>query len=90
VTAQTGLQPDTATPGRQRLGRAAGSERATGRLFELALLGCLGFGLLVLVVLLYDTISTGYPRFNLDLLTNMPSGRAAGRASSRRCWGPSG
>jgi phosphate transport system permease protein len=77
VTAQTGLQPDTATSGRQRLGRAAGSERLTGRMFEVALLACLGFGLLVLVVLLYDTITTGYPRFNLDLITNMPSGRAA-------------
>jgi phosphate transport system permease protein len=77
VTAQTGLQPDTATAGRQRLGRAAGGERLSGRLFESALLGCLGFGVLVLGVLLYDTISTGLPRFNLDLITNMPSGRAA-------------
>ena len=77
MTAQTGLQPDTATSGRQRLGRAAGGERLSGRLFEAALLGCLGFGVLVLAVLLYDTITTGLPRFNLDLITNMPSGRAA-------------
>ena len=77
MTAQTGLQPDTATTGRQRLGRAAGGERLSGRLFEAALLGCLGFGVLVLAVLLYDTITTGLPRFNLDLITNMPSGRAA-------------
>ncbi len=77
MTAQTGLQPDTATSGRQRLGRAAGGERLSGRLFETALLSCLGFGVLVLAVLLYDTISTGLPRFNLDLITNMPSGRAA-------------
>ena len=77
MTAQTGLMPDTATKDRTRLGRAAGAERLTGRIFELALLGCLGFGILVLAVLLYDTISTGLPRFNLDLITNMPSGRAA-------------
>ncbi len=76
MTAQTGLQPDTATDAGQRLGRAAGGERLTGRLFEAALLGCLGFGVLVLAVLLYDTISTGLPRFNLELISNMPSGRA--------------
>ena len=77
MTAQTGLAPDTATSSSTRLGRAAGRERLTGRVFELALLSCLGFGILVLAVLLYDTISTGLPRFNLDLITNMPSGRAA-------------
>ncbi len=77
MTAQTGLQPDTATRAEQRLGRAAGGERLTGRLFQGVLFACLGFGVLVLAVLLYDTISTGLPRFNLDLITNMPSGRAA-------------
>ena len=77
MTAQTGLQPDTATAADKRLGRAAGGERFTGRVFEATLLACLGVGILVLVVLLYDTITTGLPRFNLDLVTNMPSGRAA-------------
>ena len=77
MTAQTGLQPDTAGEPARRLGRAAGSERLTGRLFEFSLLSCLGFGVLVLAVLLYDTITTGLPRFNLDLISNMPSGRAA-------------
>jgi phosphate transport system permease protein len=77
VTAQTGLQPDTATKQAKRLGRAAGGERLTGRIFEASLLACLGVGIVVLAVLLYDTVSTGLPRFNLDLITNMPSGRAA-------------
>ena len=76
MTAQTGLQPDTAVDAGTRLGRAAGGERLTGRLFEAALFACLGFGVLVLAVLLYDTISTGLPRFNLELISNMPSGRA--------------
>ncbi len=76
MTAQTGLQPDTATSAGQRLGRAAGGERTAGRVFQGAMLACLGFGVLVLAVLLYDTISTGLPRFNLDLVTRMPSGRA--------------
>lgn len=76
MTAQTGLQPDTATAQPQRLGRAAGGERLAGRIFELVLLSCLGFGILVLAVLLYDTISTGLPRFDLDLIRAMPSGRA--------------
>ena len=77
MTAQTGLMPDTATKDQTRLGRAAGAERISGRVFELVLLSCLGFGVLVLAVLLYDTISTGLPRFNLELITSMPSGRAA-------------
>jgi phosphate transport system permease protein len=75
VTAQTGLQPETSrTP---TLGRARGSERASGKLFEYSLFACLAFGVLVLAVLLYDVISTGWPRFNLDLIRNMPSGRPA-------------
>ncbi len=76
MTAQTGLQPDTATAADRRLGRAAGGERLAGRLFEAVLLSCLGFGILVLGVLLYDTITSGAPRFNLDLIRNMPSSRA--------------
>jgi len=76
VTAQTGLQPDIATRGGARLGRAAGGERLTGRLFQTMLWSCLAFGILVLGVLLWDTITTGLPRFNLDLVLNMPSGRA--------------
>ena len=59
------------------LGRARRSERLGGRVFEVLLLSCLGVGLLVLAVLLYDVISQGYPRFNLDLIRNMPSGRPA-------------
>jgi phosphate transport system permease protein len=75
VTAQTGLQPETAQ--RPVLGRARNAERASGKAFEYTLLACLGFGILVLGVLLYDVISTGYPRFTLDLVRNMPSGRPA-------------
>lgn len=58
-----------------RLGRARGSERAAGKLFEAMLLACLGFGVLVLGVLLYDVVTTGSGRFGLDLINNMPSGR---------------
>jgi phosphate transport system permease protein len=75
VTAQTGLQPETRS--RPGLGRARQSERVSGRIFEYALFACLGFGVLVLGVLLYDVITTGYTRFNLDLIRNMPSGRPA-------------
>ncbi len=77
MTAQTGLQPDT-QGGRARLGRAAAGERRAGKLFEVMLLACLGFGILVLAVLLYDVVNDGATRFNLDLIRNMPSGRAAG------------
>lgn len=60
---------------RGTLGRAAGSERFAGRLFEALLLACLAFGVLVLAVLLYDVLTTGSSRFNLDLVRNMPSSR---------------
>lgn len=61
--------------GRRRLGRAKGRERASGKAFELMLMACLGFGILVLGVLLYDVVTTGASRFNLDLVQSMPSGR---------------
>lgn len=75
MTAQTGLQPDT-QGGRARLGRAASGERRSGKIFQALLLACLGFGVLVLAVLVYDVIDDGARRFNLDLIRNMPSGRA--------------
>lgn len=75
MTAQTGLQPDT-QGGRARLGRAASGERRSGKIFQALLLACLGFGILVLAVLVYDVIDDGARRFNLDLIRNMPSGRA--------------
>ena len=74
MTAQTGLQPDLSA-GPRRLGRARGSERTAGRVFEMTMLACLAFGVLVLGVLLYDVVSDGSSRFNLDLLRSMPSGR---------------
>lgn len=57
------------------LGRAPSRERWNGRLFQSVLLACLGVGILVLAVLLYDVVTTGAGRFNLDLVRNMPSGR---------------
>ncbi|TAL12651.1 MAG: phosphate ABC transporter permease PstA [Frankiales bacterium] len=57
------------------LGRAPSRERWNGRLFQAVLLACLGVGILVLAVLLYDVVTTGAGRFNLDLVRNMPSGR---------------
>ncbi|MEX2288722.1 MAG: phosphate ABC transporter permease PstA [Mycobacteriales bacterium] len=59
------------------LGRARASERLSGKLFELLLLSCLAFGVLVLAVLLLDVVRDGWPRFNLALIQNMPSGRPA-------------
>jgi phosphate transport system permease protein len=80
VTVRTGLDAGAESARghyRQRgtLGRAGRSERASGKAFEVLLLACLAFGLLVLVVLLYDVITTGHSRFGLDLIRNMPSGR---------------
>ncbi len=78
MTAQTGLQRDVQPgPDRARLGRSAGSERLAGRSFQYALGACLAFGLIVLALLLYDTVTTGAPRFNLDLINNFPATRPA-------------
>jgi phosphate transport system permease protein len=81
VSVRTGLDagPQAVLPtrGPGALGRASSSERLRGRLFELLLLSSLAFGILVLGVLLYDVVTQGWSRFNLDLIANMPSGRAA-------------
>jgi phosphate transport system permease protein len=78
VTAQTGLQPELHRRAASRpLGRARAQERASGRAFELTLLASVLFGLLVLAVLLTDVVRDGAPRFNLELITAMPSSSAA-------------
>lgn len=75
MSVRTGRDAGTEARGsRGKLGRSSGSERAAGKAFEYAMFACLAFGLLVLVVLLWDVISTGWSRFNLDLVRNMPSG----------------
>ena len=77
MTAQTGLQPDrrSAPADRPRMGRASSKERLLGRSFQYSLAACLLFGLVVLGVLLFDIVSTGASRFNLDLVRNFPSTR---------------
>lgn len=55
------------------LGRSPAKERALGRSFEITLASCLAFALVVLAVLIFDTITTGSSRFNLDLINNFPS-----------------
>ena len=77
MTAQTGLQPNlhSAPTDRPRMGRASSRERVLGRSFQYTLAACLLFGLGVLAVLLFDIVSTGASRFNLELLQNFPSTR---------------
>lgn len=76
MTAQTGLRPE-ASRRPSTIGRAAAGERARGRAFEITLLCSLAFGVVVLGVLLYDVVVDGAPRFNLDLITSMPSSSPA-------------
>jgi phosphate transport system permease protein len=47
------------------------------RAFRWLLLACLGVGMAFLAVLLYSVLAKGWPRLNLDLITNMPSRRPA-------------
>ncbi len=77
MTAQTGYQAELhPAPSRQsRLGKASSKDRLLGRSFQYTLAACLLFGLAVLAVLLYDTITTGASRFNLDLIRNFPATR---------------
>ncbi len=78
MTAQTGLQPELHRRAAPRaLGRAGSQERAAGRAFEFTLLACVLFGLVVLAVLLVDVVRDGAARFNVDLVTSMPSSSAA-------------
>lgn len=80
----TGVEAVRGHERRGSLGRASGSERVAGRVFEYFMFACLAFGLVVLAVLLYDVISTGGSRFGADLVQRMPSGRpgSAGIQSS--------
>lgn len=77
MTSQTGRLPELrpSPPNSSRLGRSSATERRTGKAFQYTLAACLLFGLVVLALLLYDTVTTGYSRFNLDLINNFPSTR---------------
>lgn len=46
-------------------------------LFKFFAIACTFFGLLVLAVLLYDVLSKGLSRIDMDFITNLPSRRAA-------------
>lgn len=54
-------------------------------LFAALGLVCLMFGLMTLMLLFWQLIADGYPKFNLDFLTEFPS-RRAGRAGLLSAW----
>lgn len=68
------------------------SERLPGKslrdnLFRAAMFISVSLALLTLVALILDTVVTGAPRLNLDLLNNMPSARPARAGLQSAIWG---
>ena len=55
--------------------------------FKVAMLISISLALLTLAALVIDTLITGMPRLNLDLLTNMPSARPARAGIQSAIWG---
>jgi phosphate transport system permease protein len=62
-----------AAPAAEAVGRPAPSRRAKDLGFRLALLGALGLAILMLGVLLWDVVSDGVDRLNLDFITSFAS-----------------
>ncbi len=81
MSLDTAPRPDRVVatpPGRERF-KAAG--------FKGLLLFSLGLGLVTLGVLLVDTVVTGAPRLNMDLLRQFPSGRPANAGAQSAIMG---
>jgi phosphate transport system permease protein len=75
-----------ATPA-EAVGRAAASRRAKDLGFRLALLGCLGLAILMLGVLLWDVVSDGVGRLDLDFITSFASTNADQAGIEGALWG---
>ena len=75
-----------ATPA-EAVGRPAASRRAKDLGFRLALLGCLGLAILMLGVLLWDVVSDGVGRLDLDFITSFASTNADQAGIEGALWG---
>jgi phosphate transport system permease protein len=70
-----------------RVGRPTASRRAKDVGFRLALLGCVGMAILMLGVLLWDVVSDGVDRLNLDFITSFASTNADQAGIQGALWG---
>ena len=75
-----------ATPA-EAVGRPAASRRAKDLGFLLVLLGCLGLAILMLGVLLWDVVSDGVGRLDLDFITSFASTNADQAGIEGALWG---
>ena len=75
-----------ATPA-EAVGRPAASRRAKDLGFLLVLLGCLGLAILMLGVLLWDVVSDGVGRLDLDFITSFASTNADQAGIKGALWG---
>lgn len=78
---------DTAPQADRVVGTAPRRERLKGTAFKGVLLLSLAVGLVSLAVLLVDTVVTGAPRLNMDLLRRFPSGRPANAGAQSAIMG---
>jgi phosphate transport system permease protein len=62
---------------KEHRGRERARDRRDARIFQALMFFSLSIGILTLAVLLIQVIVEGWPRLNLDLLTNFPSRRPA-------------
>jgi phosphate transport system permease protein len=69
------------------VGRPAASRRAKDLGFRLALLACLGLAILLLGVLLWDVVSDGVDRLDLDFITSFASTDADQAGIKGALWG---
>jgi phosphate transport system permease protein len=76
-----------APPAAEAVGRPAASRRAKDLAFLLGLLGCLGLAILMLGVLLWDVVSDGVDRLNLDFITSFASTNADQAGIEGALWG---
>ena len=78
---------DMAPPAKRVVATASPRERLKAAGFKGVLLLSLAVGLLSLAVLLIDTVVTGAPRLNMDLLRRFPSGRPANAGAQSAVMG---
>ena len=62
---------------KEHRGKERSADRRNARIFQALMFFSLAIGILTLAVLLIQVIVEGWPRLNLDLLTNFPSRRPA-------------
>jgi phosphate transport system permease protein len=72
---------------KQHRGRERAGDRLKARIFQGLMLFSLAIGIITLAVLLIQVLAKGWPRLNLELLTNFPSRRPARAGAQSAIFG---